>query len=151
MPIKDYRFTSLPNAPARPMLWVRVVNPDTNLAIIALAIVDTGADDCAFPADVATKLGHKLESVAAKKTNTAGGQTKVYAHTSRVDILETLPNGMFGNKVLYTIRDAPIDFVEGCSAFLLGRGKFLSKFVLTVNGPRQRFSIRRPQRKRRKR
>jgi len=151
MPIKDYRFTSVPNAPARPMLWVRVVNPDTNLAIIALAIVDTGADDCAFPADVATKLGHKLDSVPARKTNTAGGQTKVYAHTSRIDILETLPDGMFGNKVLYTIRDAPVDFVEGCSAFLLGRGKFLSKFVLTVDGPRQRFSIRKPQRKRGKR
>lgn len=148
MPIKDYRFTSLPNAPARPMLWVKVVNPDTNLAIIALAIVDTGADDCAFPADVATKLGHKLKSGATKKTNTAGGQTKVYAHTTRVDILETLPNGMFGNKVLYTIRDAPIDFVEGCGAFLLGRVKFLNKFVLTVDGPRQRFSIRKQQRKR---
>jgi hypothetical protein len=151
MLIKDYRFTSLSNAPARPMVWVRVVNPDTNLAIIALAIVDTGADDCAFPADVATKLGHKLESVAAKKTDTASGQTKVYAHTSRVDILETLANGMFGKKVLYTIRDAPIDFVEGCSAFLLGRKNFLSKFVLTVDGPRQRFSILKPRRKRSKR
>jgi len=148
MLIKDYRFTSLPNAPARPMLWVRVSNPDTNLAIIALAIVDTGADDCAFPADVATKLGHKLDSVTARRTNTAGGQTRVYAHTSRVDILETLPNGMFGNKVLYTMRDAPTDFVEGCRAFLLGRAKFLNKFVLTVDGPRQRFSIRKPQPKR---
>ena len=151
MPIKDYRFTSLSNAPPRPMLWVRLGNPDTNLAIIALAIVDTGADDCAFPADVATKLGHKLDSVAAKKTNTAGGQAKVYAHASRVDILQTLPNGMFGKKVLHTIPDAPIDFVKGCDAFLLGREKFLSKFVLTVDGPRQRFSILKPRRKRSKR
>ena len=142
MPIKDYRFTSVSSDPPRPMLWIRVTNPATKLGIIALAIVDTGADDCVFPAQAAIQLGHKLKMGTRKIVKTAGGQSYAFAHTSRVDILETLPDGMFGSKVLYTIRDTPVDFVEDCGAFLLGRGKFLNKLILTIDGPRQRFSIR---------
>lgn len=144
MPIKDYAFTSIAGSPARPMLWVRVINPDKKLGIVALAIVDTGADECAFPARVAGKLGHQLKSVPAKQIKTAKGKTNVYPHTSRIEILETLPNGLYGSKVLYTIAHTPIDFVEGCEAFLLGVGNFLNKFVVTIAYPRQRFSIRKP-------
>ena len=146
MPIKDYRFTSVSSDPPRPMLWIRLSNPATNLRIIALAIVDTGADDCVFPAQAAIQLGHKLNMGTRKTIKTAGGQSYAFAHTSRIDILETLPNGMFSSKILYTISDTPVDFVDGCGAFLLGRGKFLNKFVLTIDGPQQRFSIRKPKR-----
>ncbi len=55
-----------------------------------------------------------------------------------------LPNGMCGDKVLYSIPETPVDFVVGCEAFLLGRRKFLNNFVLTVDYPRQVFSIRLP-------
>ncbi len=54
------------------------------------------------------------------------------------------PDGMPGPNVLYTIPEMPIDFVRGCDAFLLGVGNFLSNFVLTIDYPRQRFSIRKP-------
>ncbi len=147
MPIKDYRFTSVASGQSRPMLWIRVINPDTKKGIIALAIVDTGADDCVFPAEIAVQLGHKLKSVSAKVIKTAGGKAYAYSHTSSVDILQTLPNGMPGDKVLYTIPTTPIDFIEGCEAFLLGRKKFLEKFILTIDYPRQLFSIRRPRKK----
>lgn len=121
MQITNYRFTSVGSSRPRPMLWVRVTNPDKkSSAIIALAIVDTGADDCLFPAQAATQLGHVLKSISPKTIKTAGGDTKAYPHTSKVEILETLPDGMWGNKVLYTIPDTPIDFVVGCEAFLLG-------------------------------
>lgn len=134
------------------MLWIRVTNPATgNRLPPVLAIIDTGADDCAFPAEVATVLGHNLESVAPKDVRTAGGDTKAYAHTSCVEILETLANGLPGKKVLYTISDTPIDFIKGCKDFLLGKRKFLSRFVVTFDFPRQRFSIRKPHRKRSKR
>ena len=149
MPIKDYRFTSVSSDPPRPLLWIRLTNPSTNLRIIALAIIDTGADDCVFPAQAAIQLSHKLNMGTRKTIKTASGQSYVFAHTSRVDILETLPNGMFSSKILYTILDTPVDFVDGCGAFLLGRGKFLNKLVLTIDGPRQRFSIRKPKRRKR--
>jgi len=143
MPIKNYPFPIVLGI-SQPMLWIRVINPATKLAIIALAIVDTGADDCVFPAKSATILGHNLKAVARKPIKTASGTTYAYPHTSRVDILEMLANGMPGNKVLHTIPDMPIDFVQGCDAFLLGVGSFLSKFVLTIDYPGQVFSIRKP-------
>ena len=124
------------------MLWIRVANPHTNTKVVIQALVDTGADSCAFPADIAGQLGHHLESVPAKPVFTASGQTEAFAHTSRVDILEMRPDGLAGDKVLYTIDDTPIDFIRGCDDFLLGVRDFLDEFVLTIDYPRQRFSIR---------
>ena len=124
------------------MLWIRVANPHTNTKVVIQALVDTGADSCAFPADIAGQLGHNLESVPAKPVFTASGQTETFAHTSRVDILEMRPDGLAGDKVLYTIDDTPIDFIRGCDDFLLGVRDFLDEFVLTIDYPRQRFSIR---------
>jgi len=143
MPIKDYPFTSIAGQ-ARPMLWIRVINPKTKPGFITLAIVDTGADDYVFPAAIAAQLGHDLKSVAPKEIKTASGRAYAYPHTSHVDILQTLPNGMFGNKVLHTIPATPIDFIEGCDSFLLGKKNFLSNFILTIDYPRQCFSIRKP-------
>jgi hypothetical protein len=124
------------------MLWIRVTNPHTNTKVVIQALVDTGADSCAFPADIAGQLGHNLESVPAKPVFTASGQTEAFAHTSCVDILQMRPDGLPGDKVLYTIDDTPIDFIRGCDDFLLGVRDFLDEFVLTIDYPRQRFSIR---------
>ncbi len=146
MPIRNHPFPVMLGI-SRPMLWIRITNPDAKLAIIALAIVDTGADECVFPAKVAAKLGHNLKAVPPKPIKTASGTTNAYSHACRVDILEMLPNGMFGSKVYYTIPTMPIDFVQGCDAFLLGVGNFLSKFILTIDYPRQVFSIRKPRKK----
>ena len=147
MPIKDYPFTPITANHARPMLWIRVVNPDTSAAFVVQAVVDTGADSCAFPANVAQQLGHNLESVPTKTIFTASGHTEAFAHTSRVDVLEMRPDSLPGNKVLHTIPDTPIDFIRGCNDFLLGVDNFLSNFVLTIDYPRQCFSIRKPSKK----
>ena len=144
MPIRDYPFTQVTRHHCRPMLWVRVINPVTGLAVEALALVDTGADDCVFPAEIAEALGHKLTSVPAKQMVTASGSTVAYPHTSKIQVLEMLPNGRAGDRILYTLADTPIDFAKGCQAFLLGARKFLSKFVLTVNYPHRVFSLRKP-------
>jgi len=147
MPIKDYPLTPVAPGLARPMLWVRVINPTTKRGVIALAIVDTGADDCVFPAKVASQLDYKLKAVTPKRIKTAIGTVSVSMHKykPRVDILEMRPDGMPGKKILHTIRNTPIDFIGGCDAFLLGTS-FLSDFVLTIDYPRQVFSIRKPKR-----
>lgn len=156
MPIRDYPFISVvpisdtqakisvKGPQARPRLWIRVTNPNTNLAIVASAIIDTGADACAFPAPVATQLGHNLTSVNPKIMNTAKGQTKAYPHTSKVEILEVQSNGAPGSNVLYTIPDTIIDFTVGLPEFLLGCCNFLNKSILEIDYPRQVFSIRIP-------
>jgi len=127
------------------MLWVRVTNPHTNVGLIALAIVDTGSDECAIPAQAAFQLGHDLESVTPKEVNTAGGKTWAYPHTSKIEILEKRPDGRAGDKVLYTIPNTLVDFTKGLKTFLLGTRNFLGKFVLKIDYPRRVLSIRAPQ------
>ena len=145
MLIKDYAFIDPGDGTPRPMLWVRVINPHTNICHTpVLALVDTGADECAFPADVAVELGHNLKSVEGKPIATAGGETWGYPHTSQVEILERQPDGRYGNRVLHTIFDTPINFVIDLHTFILGTKQFLSNFVLTVDYLRQVFSIQAP-------
>lgn len=146
MPIRDYTFTDLGDGQLRPMLWVRVANPQTNMIHPpVLALVDTGADRSAFPAQATSQLGHNLEAVPRKEVGTAGGITWAYPHTSRVEILEKQPDGRPGNRVLYTIADTPIDFTVGLKTFLLGTKDFLGKFVVKIDYIRKVFSIRVPQ------
>jgi len=61
-----------------------------------------------------------------------------------VEILEMRPDGLAGDKALHVIDDTSIDFIRGCGDFLLGVQDFLDEFVLTIDYPHQRFSIRKP-------
>lgn len=143
MPIQNYRFTNLGGI-SRPMLWIRVTNPSKRLGIICQAIVDTGADDCLFPSSTAIQLGHDLKSVAPKTIISASGLAHAYPHTSRIEVLGMTTSSLPDSNVLYTIQDTLIDFIEGGGCFLLGSRTFLSRFVLTIDYPRQVFSIRNP-------
>ena len=90
MPIRNYPFLSvlrtgsksarvvLQGPQARPRLWIRVINPSKNLAIEYPAIIDTGADACACPVEIASQLGYDLEQVKPEVMNTAKGETKAY-------------------------------------------------------------------------
>lgn len=135
------------------MLWIRVSNPKLPKSpqVVTLAIVDTGADDCLFPADTAVAVGHVLKSVLPKTISGINSSTVAYPHTSRIEILATLANGGPSKKVLYTIKNTLIDFMESGNnqkvPFLLGTKSFLSKFVVTIDYPNSRFSICRPKSK----
>lgn len=144
MPIRDYPFSIVGDGPARPMLWVRLTNPDTGLSFEALATVDTGADVCVFPAGIATVLGHRLQSVAPNQMGGVGGGTCAWPHTSKVEILNIKADGTVGSRVLYTASNILIDFSPTCPVFLLGTKNFLSNFVLTVDYYRQTLSLRKP-------
>lgn len=144
MPIKDYPFSIVGEGPPRPMLWIRLTNPDTNLSFVTLAIVDTGADVCVFPAGIAVALGHSLQSVPPNPMVGVGSQTVAWPHTSKMEILSIKADGTVGSSVLYTVPNTLIDFSPTCPMFLLGTKNFLSKFILTVDYPRQVFSIRKP-------
>ncbi len=131
-------------------LWIRVSNPKApNIPpVLALAIVDTGADDCLFPADTAIRVGHVLKSVPPKPISGINSSSVAYPHTSRVEILATLVNGGPSRKVLYTMKSTLVDFMESGKnqsvPFLLGTKTFLNNFVLTIDYPNRRFSICRP-------
>ena len=146
MPIKDYPFTQVSPSCSRPMLWIRVGNAHADVPpIVVKAVVDTGADECAFPASIAVHLGHALrKGLRSKTVRTASGKTLAFSHTSRVEVLSIRRDGLPGTEVLYTLQETPIDFIQGCESFLLGAGNFLKPFVLEIDYPAEVFSIRRP-------
>lgn len=162
MPIKDYPFISVTSEGkitvkrkgARAWLWIKVLNPHNpyfkKAGIITLGLLDTGADCCTFPADMARQLGHDLQSVSPIEAGTAKGITYSFPHTTRIEILDVDSNGQPCNKILYTIPDTPIYFTQGLKHCLLGRKEFLNRFVVKIDYPRQVFSIRFPQPKTKK-
>jgi len=136
MPIRNYPFTIVrPGDVARPYLPVTIVNPDSNRQVKVYALIDTGADECAFPASFALLLGHQLHSGKAKKISTGNGITIAYSHISRIII------------VGFSTQDILIDFMPNLNIPLLGVGSFLSNFILTVDYPNKIFSLSLPKRK----
>ena len=142
--IKDYPFTPVSDDIARPILWIRVINDNANRSVIMPALIDTGADECGFPASIASGLGYKLKSVHPKTIVTASGETIAYPHPAKVEVLAMNSAGQPTYDVVHTIDETPINFIEGLEGFLLGTRNFLSDFILTINYPRQIFSIRKP-------
>ncbi len=76
MSVHSYPFLIIrPGDVARPYLPVTILNPDTNKHMKVYALIDTGADECAFPASFAPLLGHNLQAGQAKKISTGNGIT----------------------------------------------------------------------------
>lgn len=58
MPIRNYPFTVIrPGDVPRPYLPVTLINPDAEKHLKVMALIDTGADECALPASFAPLLG----------------------------------------------------------------------------------------------
>jgi clan AA aspartic protease len=131
MPIHNYPFSTIRKGDLpRPFLPVTIINPDTNKTLKVFALIDTGADECAFPASFAPLLGHNLQSGQQKNISTGNGITIAYGHTIRIEI-----EG-------FTTNDVLIDFMPNLNIPLLGVRSFLSNFVLTVDYPNKMFSLR---------
>ena len=114
---------------ARPWLPVVIRNPHTNLSVKVWGLIDTGADECAVPAEYAPLLGHNLQAGSRKTINTGNGQTAAYTHTLcfETDSIK--------------IDNVLIDFMPNLNVVLLGVKSFLSNFILTVNYNNLTFSL----------
>jgi len=138
MPIINFPFYSTaPGQILRPMLPIKLINPTNGLSIKAWGLIDTGADECAIPAQYANILGHNLTLGPTKPIGTGNGITNAFAHTSRIEIYSI--NDMA--HVVHTISDTPIDFMPNLHVILLGVKNFLSRFKLSVDYPNKVFSI----------
>lgn len=130
MPIRNYPFSVIrPGDVGRPYLPVTIINPDTNKQISVYALIDTGADECAFPASFAPIPGHNLQSGQPRKISTGNGVTIAYSHTTRIIIED------------FSTQDVLIDFMLNLYMPLLGVRSFLSNFILTVDYPNKIFSL----------
>jgi predicted aspartyl protease len=130
MPLRNYPFSIIrPGDLARPYLPITIINPGTEIQIKVYALVDTGADECAFPASFAPLLGHNLQAGQLKRISTGNGITIAYSHTNRI-VIEG-----------FSTQDVLIDFMPNLYIPLLGVKSFLSNFVLAVDYPKKVFSL----------
>ena len=130
MKIVESPFIQLhPDDIARPWLPVTLKNPHTGQAISVYGLIDTGADECAIPAQYALLIGHNLQAGTPKIIDTGNGPTTAYAHT-----LSFETHGIKIENVL-------IDFMPNLSVVLFGVKSFLSNFILTINYPEKVFSL----------
>lgn len=152
MPIVEYPFTRLgPDSPFQTFLIIEVVNPKNGLAKEMPALIDTGADECTILGFYAGKLGLSLEQGKPKPIGTAGGDSTAYGHLCQINIFAmsgTLKKPTIDyDNVVIAIPKVLVDFAPALrsSYALLGVKNFLKNYVLTINYPRQVFSIRKPE------
>jgi len=131
MNIHNHPFIKIsPSDVPRAALPLTVTNPHTRKKAKTYGIIDTGADECAFPASFAPLLGHNLQKGYPKEVNTGNGKTIAYSHTVCLRIYDL------------TIKDVLIDFLPNLFIPLLGVKSFLSNFILTVDYPDKTFSLK---------
>lgn len=145
MNILDYPFLQIGSrTPPRPVLYLRIINPHTDLYIDVPGIIDTGADNCALPASLATLIGHNLQEGATREIITGNGTSVAYSHACRINVFDTIALLHKKQEFVYSLSDTPIDFMPNLHCVLLGVDNFLDRFILNVDYPRQVFSIHKP-------
>lgn len=145
MPIVDFPFLRISQDPTqRPILIVKIVNPQTGLMLDSMGVIDTGADACAIPAGYGRLLGYDIKSGIPKPISTGKGVTVAYSHLCRAEIYNT-DSFLKGNaEVIYTTSEIHIDFMEDLPVILLGVSDFLGQFFVGIDYPSQLFSLRLP-------
>jgi hypothetical protein len=119
-------------------LPVRVTNPHSGSTVVVYALVDTGADECAFPESLAVELGHNFqgEEVITETTVGVSGTTSVFMHTFDIDILTPDRNGVFAS-----FPGLLISCVATEIPALLGVSGCLEQFVLTIDYPEMAMTL----------
>ncbi len=139
MPIRNCPFTYCGGDFYRPILNIKLINPDTNDTYRTYGIIDTGADKCSVPADFAPILKHDLEAGDIVQIDTASGESEAYSHTTEIELYHPTTD-----KHLYTISTTKVDYIPGLKTVLLGADDFLSSFILKIDYPHRIFSIKSP-------
>jgi len=124
-----YQLIKIDNNLSRPYLNVTLINPENNKNVRITALIDTGADECCFPIDMAYLLGHDFKNGRLKRISTANGDIEVFSHTNRIFIKN------------YMTKDILIDFSDKLKIPILGVRNFLSDFILTINYPEKYFTL----------
>ncbi len=113
----------------RPWLPVTFINPHTKKKLQILGLIDTGADECALPANLSPLLGHNLQSGFKKEIGTGNGKAIAYSHTMQIEMGD------------FRVPDVLIDFMPNLHVPLLGVKSFLSNFIITIDYPALVFSL----------
>jgi hypothetical protein len=138
MPLDRIPFYLI-NGNFRPALPIRIGNPHSGMDFQTYGNIDTGADECCVPADLAELLGHELTAGSRRRVMTAGGPVIAWSHTTRFEIIHPETGD-----VACIVDNTPIDFIPNLRLVLLGVNSFLSRFILKIDYPQRMLSIKRP-------
>jgi len=118
--------------PPSTYLPLRVTNPHSGRSAMVYALIDTGADQCAFPESLAVALGHDFhgEGVHSEHTIGVSGTTDVFLHTFDIEILTADRSAVFAS-----FKDVLVSCVPTDIPALLGVADCLAQFVLTIDYP----------------
>jgi hypothetical protein len=144
MPITHHAFTK-ETLGFIPIIWVRLENPSTGRISCLRSKVDTGADACFFPSEIAIDLGLDLEKGEKREVITVKGTHLAYGHKLNLEILTSTSEGGYNEKeILYRIPNVLVYFVEESRRYLVGVKDVLEHFVITIHYPHKVFSIKNP-------
>lgn len=124
--------------PPSTYLPVRITNPHSERSVVVYALIDTGADQCAFPESLAVELGHDFQGEGVESESTVGvsGATSVFLYTFDIDILTPDRKGVFASFHNMLISCVPTEIPS-----LLGVANCLNHFVLTINYPEMSVAL----------
>ncbi|MDP8214178.1 MAG: hypothetical protein P9M10_03200 [Candidatus Euphemobacter frigidus] len=140
-PLVKYHFpdSSSEASAFHTLVPLKISNPETGQSVRITGLVDTGADACLFPADVAEATGHDLKGDGVKSNVNIGiEQTNVtvYKHTFILELLS--PN--YQNTV-WSSGEIEVDCTEANPPVLLGAIDFLKFFNLTIDYINERLYL----------
>lgn len=124
--------------PPSTYLPARVSNPHSGRSVVVYALIDTGADQCAFPESLAVELGHNFQGKDVMSETTVGvsGNTSVYLHTFDIDILTPDRDEVFASFPNMLISCVPTEIPS-----LLGVANCLDQFILTIDYPKMETTL----------
>lgn len=126
-----------------PVLPINIINSESNKSQNLWAIIDTGADECSFPAETAELLCHNLKKGKQKNVSTGNGITSAYLHTVTIQVFDPriLYNSVEYGHPIYKVENVLINFIENLKIGLLGVANFLENFRLIIDYPKGTFSL----------
>ena len=128
------------NGKLRPFIPIVVMNPETATTFKTMALVDTGADACAFPEHVATLTRHILKGVNvvnSVSSGIGGVDVATWKHTFVIGLLDP----SMKNVIKWTDRILIDCFEHNNAPPLLGTENFLKGFVLTIDYPTKNLTL----------
>ncbi len=121
---------------ARPL--VGVVLKKSGKEVRTLALVDSGADDCLFPASFARRLGITIPNQRSYLfSGTAGNPQDAYFELIVIDILCSQKRTVFS----FELDAGFCETLEHTGCGLLGRNGFFSRFKITFKRTDNYFEI----------
>lgn len=138
MPFRDCPFRYV-NGLYRLHLPIQIINPHSNKSEFAWALIDTGADGCAFPAWYAEILEHELTAGEQEECHTGNGRTQSFKHTTIIEAIHPI-----SKRTEFRTSELKVAYLPELHDVLLGVSGFLEHFILNIDYPNKRFSITYP-------